>query len=67
MFVQPEAQAKRNKPPPPEEKKKEEEVLEDKSLSAYDARLLATAKRKEAMKAAVEAAKMKAQSVASAE
>ena len=63
VFVQPEAQAKRNKPPPPEETKKEE----DKDLSAYDARLLANARRKEAMKAAVEAVKLKAKSVASAE
>lgn len=63
MFVQPEAQAKRNKAPAPEEKKKEEE---NKDLSAYDARLLANAKRKEAMKASVEAAKMKAKSIASA-
>ncbi|KAG0607666.1 hypothetical protein M758_8G046700 [Ceratodon purpureus] len=63
VFVQPEAQAKRNKPAAPEEKKKEEE---NKDLSAYDARLLATAKRKEAMKASVEAAKLKAKSIATA-
>jgi hypothetical protein len=49
VLGQPEAQAKRNKPAPAEEKKKEEE---DKSLGAYDARLLANARRKEAMKAA---------------
>lgn len=63
VFVQPEAQAKRNKPV--EEKKKEE--TEDKSLSAYDARLLANAKRKEAMKAKIDAAKAAANPIASAE
>lgn len=61
MFIQPEAQAKR-KPPPQEEKKVESE---EKNLSAYDARILANARRKEAMKAAVEAAKEKAKSIAS--
>lgn len=61
VFVQPEAQAKR-KPPPQEEKKKVEP--EEKNLSAYDARILANARRKEAMKATVEAAKAKAKSIA---
>lgn len=58
--MQPEAQAARRKPPAPEEKK----VEEDKGLSAYDARLLANARRKEAMKATLEAQKAKAGSVA---
>ena len=61
VFVQPEAQAKR-RPPPPEEKKKVE--LEDKNLSAYDAKILANARRKDALKATVEAAKAKAKSIA---
>ncbi|KAG0557774.1 hypothetical protein M758_11G152200 [Ceratodon purpureus] len=63
VFVQPEAQAKR-KPPPQEEKKKVEP--EEKNLSAFDARILANARRKEAMKATVEAAKAKAKSIAPA-
>lgn len=59
MFAQPEgADAKRNKPAPAEEKKAAE--AEDKALSAYDARLLATAKRKEAMKASIDKLKAKA-------
>lgn len=57
VFSQPQAaEAKRNKPPP-EEKKVEEE---DKSLSAYDARLLANARRKEAMKENIDKLKAKA-------
>jgi len=62
VFTHPEAaQAKRNKPPP-EEKKVE---LEDKSLSKNEQRALANARRKEAMKATVEAAKAKAKSISS--
>jgi len=58
VLAQPQAaEAKRNKPPPPEEKKAE---AEDKSLSAYDARLLANARRKEAMKEAMDKLKAKA-------
>lgn len=66
VFTQPEAaQAKRNKPLPPEEKKMPE--LEDKSLSKNEQRALANARRKEAMKATVEAAKAKAKSISSPE
>jgi len=62
VFTQPEAaQAKRNKPPP-EEKKVE---LEDKSLGVNEQRALANARRKDAMKASVEAAKAKAKSISS--
>lgn len=58
VFGQPQAaEAKRNKPAPEEKKV---ETVEDKSLSAYDARLLANAKRKEAMKAALDKVKAKA-------
>lgn len=63
VFAQPQAaEAKRNKPPPPEEKKAE---VEDKSLSAYDARLLANARRKEAMKENID--KLKSKSIGSGE
>lgn len=65
LFAQPEAQAAARRKPAVEEKK--EEKVDDKGLSAYDQRLLANARRKDAMKASVEAAKAKAKSVATKE
>ena len=62
LFAQPQAQAAGRRKPAVEEKK--EEKVDDKGLSAYDQRLLANARRKDAMKASVEAAKAKAKSVA---
>lgn len=64
-FAQPEAQAAGRRKPAVEEKK--EEKVDDKGLSAYDQRLLANARRKEAMKATVEAVKAKAKAVATKE
>lgn len=61
VLGQPEAQAGKRKPPPPEEKK----VEEDKGLSAYDQKLLASARRKEALKLSIEEKKAKGKSVAS--
>lgn len=59
-FVnQPDAQAKRKPPPTPEEKRPED----DPNLSALDAKKLANARRKEAMRAMVEGAKAKAKEV----
>ncbi|KAL2630112.1 hypothetical protein R1flu_014798 [Riccia fluitans] len=60
LLNQEDAEAKRKPPPPPEEKKPEE----DKNLSALDAKKLANARRKEAMKASLEAAKAKAKEAA---
>lgn len=59
-FVnQPDAQAKRKPPPTPEEKRPED----DPNLSALDAKKLANARRKEAMRAMVEGAKAKSKEV----
>lgn len=65
--MQPEAaDAARRKPPPVEEEKKPAEQ-EEKYLSKSEQRAIANARRKEVMKASVEAAKAKANSIASSE
>lgn len=53
LFVEPDAYAAKRKPPPVTEAKPEDE----KNLSAYDARLLASARRKEVLKANIEKTK----------
>ncbi|CAK9234820.1 unnamed protein product [Sphagnum troendelagicum] len=61
LLGQPEAQAGKRKPPPPVEKK----VEEDKGLSAYDQKLLASTHRKEARRLSIEGQKAKGKSLAS--
>ncbi|KAL3688105.1 hypothetical protein R1sor_014414 [Riccia sorocarpa] len=56
LLNEPDAEAKRKPPPPPEPKKQED----DRNLGALDAKKLANARRKEAMKAMLESAKAKA-------
>ncbi len=60
LLGQPEAQAGKRKPPPPVEK-----VEEDKGLSAYDQKILASARRKEALRLSIEGQKAKGKSLAS--
>jgi hypothetical protein len=61
LLGQPEAQAGKHKPPPPVKKK----VEEDKGLSAYDQKLLASTHRKEAHRLSIECQKAKGKSLAS--
>jgi len=61
LLGQPEAQAGKRKPPPPVEKK----VEEDKGLSAYDQKILASVRRKEALRLSIEGQKAKGKSLAS--
>lgn len=61
LLGQPVAQTGKCKPPPPVEKK----VEEDKGLSAYDQKLLASARRKEALRLSIEGQKAKGKSLAS--
>ena len=65
VLLQPGAAQARRTKAEPETKKAEPKAAESKDLSAYDARVLANAKRREAMKASVEAAKLKAKSFTS--
>lgn len=60
FITQPDlAEAAKRKPPPPTEEKDGD----DKYLSAYDAKVLANIRRKEALKAQVETQKAKAKAV----
>jgi hypothetical protein len=61
LLGQPEAQAGKRKPPAAVEKK----VEEDKGLSAYDQKILASVRRKEALRLSIEGQKAKGKSLAS--